>query len=377
MIIILVQLIFFILKHGKYQYSLSYTKKTKITSYNDMQVLNVQLMFGNNENNLENRTLEICIDDKYPLEFSITNARYDINSFEQNSVAKLQLKSISPTTNSINFNDEYKVDLYLKFPLNTFDTSDEVIDLTFEEYNTEINNSNIEFVSSSQFKEDIEEKELSDKIFLIVISIIISIFILRHFDMSIIHNSFVDKCLKEGIIYRDGWKVTRYDVRGPVKIVKTYRFAETKAPNAKDYLYYRKDKYSPKEIYEIVTGKELLSYQITTYKERVKAEINKDYIKYHSLDEALRNDMPNKPEYKIIWLNQKIYYLQKIIAKGPEQSEQSWHGPYGWRYHSTEEDIREFEYTKQELTNCKTELYSLKLKASNNEKNEWYWNETF
>ena len=39
--------------------------------------------------------------------------------------------------------------------------------------------------------------------------------------------------------------------------------------------------------------------------------------------------------------------------------------------------FRKFEYTKQELTNCKTELYSLKLKASNNEKNEWYWNETF
>lgn len=342
-----------------------------------MQVLSAELMFGNNEKNLEDRTIEIHIDDKYPLEFYITNATYDISSFEQNSVAKMQLKSITPTTNKINFNDEYKVDLYLKFPLNTFATSDEVVDLTFEEYNTATNNSNIKFVSSSQNQKKIEENILSNKIFIIIISIIITILILRHFDMSIIHNSFIDKCLKAGIIYRDGWKVTRYDIGSPFKIVKTYRFAETKDANAKDYSYYRKDKYSPKEIYEIVNGKDLLNFQITTYKERVKTEINKEYIKYHSLDEALRNNMPNKLEYKVIWLNQKICYLQQTVAKGPEQSGETWHGPYGWRYHSTEEDITRFEYTKQELTNCKTELYSLKLKASNNEKNEWYWNETF
>lgn len=343
-----------------------------------MQVLELELSFGEDESDMGQKTIDLRVDDIYPLQFSIINANYKINSFEQKSIAQLQLNSITPTYDNKYYTGcEYKVDLYLKFPLNTFDTTDEVVDLTFEEYNTEMNNPNIEFVSPSQFKEDMEEKELSNEIFIVVISIIISIFILRHFDMSILHNSCVNKCLKKGIIYRDGWKVTRYDIKSPIKIVKTYRFAETKDPNAKDYLYYRKDKYSPKEIYEIVTGKELLSYQITTYKERVKAEINKNYIMHHSLDEALRNDMPNKPEYKIIWLNQKIYYLQKIIAKGPEQSEQTWHGPYGWHYHSTEEDIRKFEYTKQELTNCKTELYSLKLKASNNEKNEWYWNETF
>ena len=347
-----------------------------------MQVLNLELTFGQNEANVENRILEINIDDKCPLQFSIINADYEISSFEQNLNVKLKLKNLKsretdPVYTYRNTTFKYIVNLYLKFPLNTFDKSDEVVDLTFEEYNTATNNSNIKFVSPSQIKENKEEKVLSDKIFIVVISIIISVFILRHFDMSIIHNSCVDKCLKKGIIYRDGWAIKRYEIKGPIKIVKTYRFAETKDPNAKDYLHYRRDKYSPKQIYEIVTGKELLSYQITTYKERVKAEINKNYINYHSLDEALKNDMPDKPEYKVIWLNQKIYDLQQIVANGPEQSGESWHGPYGWHYHSTEEDIRRFEYTKQELANCKTELYSLKLKASNKEKNEWYWNETF
>ena len=246
-----------------------------------MQVLNLELTFGQNEANVENRILEINIDDKCPLQFSIINADYEISSFEQNLNVKLKLKNLKsretdPVYTYRNTTFKYIVNLYLKFPLNTFDKSDEVVDLTFEEYNTATNNSNIKFVSPSQIKENKEEKVLSDKIFIVVISIIISVFILRHFDMSIIHNSCVDKCLKKGIIYRDGWAIKRYEIKGPIKIVKTYRFAETKDPNAKDYLHYRRDKYSPKQIYEIVTGKELLSYQITTYKERVKAEINKN-----------------------------------------------------------------------------------------------------
>lgn len=142
-----------------------------------MQVLNVELMFGDNETNIENRTLEIHIDDKYPLEFSIINARYDISSFEQNSVAKLQLKSISSTTNPINFNHEYKVYLYLKFPLNTFATNDKIVDLTFDEYNTATKNYNIEFTSLSQIEEKKIRDEENNKIFRNILIIIISVFV--------------------------------------------------------------------------------------------------------------------------------------------------------------------------------------------------------
>ena len=340
-----------------------------------MQVLEIVLMFGNNEINLENRTLEIHIDDKYPLEFSITNVGYDISSFEQNSVAKMQLKSITPTYNSYSTTPEYIVDLYLKFPLNTFVTNDKIVDLTFEEYNIETKNDNIEFISSAQIKEKVKEKEQTDKIFIIIASIIIAMVILRHFDMSIIYNSSIKKYLKEGIIYQDGCKITRYDVRGPVKFVKAYRFTETRDGKEKDYLYYRKDKYSPKEIYEIVNGKELTSFQITTYKERVKKEINQKYIKSYSLIMALEDGMPNKLEYKVIWLRQKIYYLQQSIAKGPEKSLQTWHGPYGWKYESTVSDMREFENLERKLRDCRMELHNLEMQKSDDNKNEWYWNE--
>ena len=142
-----------------------------------MQVLNLELTFGQNEANVENRILEINIDDKCPLQFSIINADYEISSFEQNLNVKLKLKNLKsretdPVYTYRNTTFKYIVNLYLKFPLNTFDKSDEVVDLTFEEYNTATNNSNIKFVSPSQIKENKEEKVLSDKIFIVVISII-------------------------------------------------------------------------------------------------------------------------------------------------------------------------------------------------------------
>ena len=247
--------------------------------------------------------------------------------------------------------------------------------MTFEEYNKELKRNNIKFISEQQEKEQVAKNEQTNIHFEIIVIIIIFIFILRHFDNSIIYKSCVKKCLKEGIICRDGWKITRYDVGGPLKIVKAYRFTETKDGNAKDYLYYRNDKYSPQEIYNIVNGKEITSFQITTYKVRVKTEIERKYIRYTSLTGALNNGMPNKIEYKVIWLRQKIYDIERCIAKGPEQSEQTWHGPYGWRYNSTSEDIRNFNNLERELRNYKTELYNLEQQKLDDEKNAWYWYE--
>lgn len=341
-----------------------------------MQVLEVELTFDANEANMENRTLDISVDDKYTLQFSIVNAKYNINSFEQKTKAKLQLKSITPTYNNEYYTGcAYNIHLYFKFPTNTFPTNDKIINLTFDEYNTKTKNDNIEFISSTQIKEQREEKEQTDKSFRIIVIIIICIFILRHFTSSIIYNSCVKKCLKEGVIYHDGWKTTRYDVRGPLKFVKAYRFTETEDGKAKDYLYYRNDKYSSKEIYEIVNGKELTSFQITTYKERVKQEINRKYIKSYSLAIALEDGMPDKLEYKVIWLRQKIYYLQQSIAKGPEQSLRTWHGPYGWKYESTVADMRNFENLERKLRDFKMEFHNLEKQESENNKNEWYWNE--
>lgn len=341
-----------------------------------MQVLELELTFGEDEANSDNRILDINLDNGYPLQFSIVNANYKINSFNQNSTANLQLKSITPTYNNSYYTGRaYNVNLYLKFPLGTFSKIDKNINLTFEEYNKELKRNDIKFTSEQQEKEQIAKKEQTNIHFEIIVIIIIFIFILRHFDNSIIYKSCVKKCLKEGIIYRDGWKTTRYDVGAPLKIVKAYRFTEAKDGNAKDYLYYRNDKYSPQEIYNIVNGKEITSFQITTYKVRVKTEIEKKYLRYTSLEGALNNGMPNKIEYKVIWLRQKIYDLQRCIAKGPEQSEQTWHGPYGWRYNSTAEDIRNFNNLERELGSYKTELYNLEQQKSDNEKNAWYWSE--
>ena len=345
-----------------------------------MQVLDVELTFGEDEANIENRNLDIRVDDKYPLQFSIVNANYKINSFEQNSNAKLQLQSITPTYGNKYYTGcAYNVNLYFKFPLNTFSTSDKTVNLTFDEYNKEMNNYNIEFISTSVIKEQMEEKEQTEQIFKIIVIIIIVILIFRHFDISIIskYKRCVKKCLKEGIIYRDGWKMTSYNVGGPLKLVKTYRFSEAKDGSAKDYLYYRNDKYSPQEIYEIVNGKELLSFQITTYKERVKNEINQKYINSFSLTMALENGMPDKLEYKVIWLRQKIYCLQQSIAKGPERSLKTWHGPYGWQYDSTVADMRNFEKLERKLRDNIMELHNLETQQSDSEKNEWYWYETF
>lgn len=343
-----------------------------------MQVLDVKLTFGEDEANMESRTLDISVDNKYPLQFSIANAKYDINSFEQNTKARLQLKSITPTySNEYYTGCAYNVHLYFKFPPNTFPTSDKNINLTFEEYNKKINNSDIEFISETKEKEKIEKKEQTDKNFSIIIVIIIGILILRHFDLSVTYKSCVKKCLKEGIIYHDGWKMTRYNIDGPLKFVKTYRFTESKEGNEKDYLYYRKDRYSPEEIYRIVNGKEIFSYQITTYKERVKREVYEKYIKYSTLAEAVKYGMPDKLEYTVIWLRQKIYYLKQSIAKGPKQSGKSWHGPYGWQYHSTEEDISNFTKLKQELKNCNVELHNLEMQKNDSNKNQWYWIEIF
>lgn len=97
--------------------------------------------------------------------------------------------------------------------------------------------------------------------------------------------------------------------------MKTYRFTEVKDGNAKDYLYYRRDKYSPKEIYEIVNGKDIMSYQITTHKERVKNEIYENYIRYSYLAEAIEYSMPNNLEYKVTWLHQKLQKYYKNITK--------------------------------------------------------------
>lgn len=138
-----------------------------------MQVLNLELTFGNNEIYMEDRTLEIHIDDKYPLQFSIINARYDISSFEENSVAKLQLKSISPIYDTYSTTPQYKVNLYLKFPLNTFATSDKVVGLTFDEYNTATKNYNIEFTSLSQIEENKETDENFKNIAIIIFSVFI------------------------------------------------------------------------------------------------------------------------------------------------------------------------------------------------------------
>lgn len=336
---------------GKYQYLLSYTKKANITSYKDMQILYTELMFGKNEINLNNRTLEIQIDNNYPLELSIDKAIYDVKSFEQDSKVKLQMNSV-----------EGKVDLYFKFPLNTFSINDENIDLTFDEYNKETKGYNIEFISSSQLKKNSEQNDNVIIIFVIIIIIIIlkNIDISSIIDMfSIKYNRCVKKYLKKGIIYRDG--------------LMKYRFRETSDGNEKDFGYYRKSKYTPKEIYEIVNGKEIMSFEIITHKKRVIEEIRNNYIKYNSLLIAIEFGMPDKLEYKVTWLHQKIYCLEEDIAKGPKHSEQSWHGPYGWQYHSTEKDIMEFNKLKQELKNCKIELYDLEMKKNDNNKDEWYW----
>ena len=343
-----------------------------------MQVLNLKLIFGENESNIENRILEISIDDKFPLQFSVINADYKITSFDQNSTAKLQLKSFQSrdtepvyTYGSSTF--KYVVDLYFKFPLNTFATNNKTVDLTFDEYNKVANNINIEFVSQSQFKEKIEENEQNDKIIRIVLIIIVFIFVLSHFSLSITYNSCVRKCLRDGIIYQDGWKITHYEVYGPLKFVRAYRFADAKDGDAKDYLYYRRDKYSPQEIYNIVTGKEITSYQIKTYKERVKTEISQKYMRYSLVIDALDHGMPDKMEYRVLWLRQKIYNLEMLIARGPEQSVQTWHGPYGWSYSSSPEDISAFNGLNADVAFYTTELYNLQSQCSDDERNAWYW----
>ena len=135
-----------------------------------MQVLELELTFGADEANIEKRFLDISIDEKYPLEFSIINAGYNINSFEQNTNAKLQLKTITPTYNNIYYTGcAYNVYLYFKFPINTFPTSDKNINLTFEEYNKELNNKDIKFISVSQTEEE------TDNSFLIIAITIVGI----------------------------------------------------------------------------------------------------------------------------------------------------------------------------------------------------------
>ncbi len=118
-----------------------------------MQVLELELTFGEDESNIGQKTIDLRVDDKYPLQFSIMNANYKINSFEQKSIVQLQLNSITPTYDNKYYTGcEYNVNLYLKFPLNTFPTNNKVVDLTFDEYNSETNKHKIEFISLSQFE---------------------------------------------------------------------------------------------------------------------------------------------------------------------------------------------------------------------------------
>ena len=68
-----------------------------------MQVLNLALLFGNDEANIANRILEIHINDNFPLEFSISNASYEISSFEQKSDAVIKIQHLYSSTNPINY----------------------------------------------------------------------------------------------------------------------------------------------------------------------------------------------------------------------------------------------------------------------------------
>ena len=252
-----------------------------------MQVLEVELTFGADEANIEKRILDIRVDNGYPLEFSIVNAGYDINSFEQNTNAKLQLKNIMPTYNNSYYTGcAYNVYLYFKFPLNTFLTSDKNINSTFDEYNTKITNDNIEFISSMKIKEQREKKEQTD-------------------------NSFT-------------------------KIAIT-----------------------------VIVILALIGYVIIEYKKKVIIAVQYEYLKYDSLESALSNGMPNTIKYKIEWLKRKIYELQQRIEKGPERSNRTWHGPYGWEYESTKYDKEKFYDLKRKLNNLKKQLYDLEMKKSN------------
>ncbi|MBQ9297752.1 MAG: restriction endonuclease [Clostridia bacterium] len=150
-----------------------------------MQVLTLSLKFGNNETKAENRTLEIHINDKYPLEFSIINASYNIDSFEKSN-AKLKINSINHTVNRIDYSNDYIVNLYLKFPLNTFAVNDEIVDLTFDEYNKETNNYGIEFTSLSKIEEKNLKKAENDKIFQKILIVIVIIFAFKKIIIPII-----------------------------------------------------------------------------------------------------------------------------------------------------------------------------------------------
>lgn len=274
-----------------------------------MQVLELELTFGEDESNIGQKTIDLRVDDKYPLQFSIMNANYKINSFEQKSIVQLQLNSITPTYDNKYYTGcEYNVNLYLKFPLNTFPTNNKVVDLTFDEYNSETNKHKIEFISLSQFEKN-EHKKENDKSYIIMIVIVIAIFIF------------------------------------------TYLVQKTNGVKSKK------------------------KYQFQQYKSQVRHKIRIEYIRYNTLEDALKNGMPDKAEYKVIWLRQKTGDLHYILSRGPNKSERTWHGPYGWSYHSTAEDIRKFKSTEQEYRICEQKLHSMELQQSADEKDKWYWKE--
>lgn len=275
-----------------------------------MQVLELELTFGEDESNIGQKTIDLRVDDKYPLQFSIMNANYKINSFEQKSNVQLQLNSITPTYDNKYYTGcEYNVNLYLKFPLNTFPTNNKVVDLTFDEYNSAIKKHKIEFISLSQFEEKNENKKENDKSYIIVIAIVIAVFIFTYLVQKI------------------------YDAKSKKK------------------------------------------YQFEQYKSQVRRKIRIEYIRYNTLEDALKNGMPDKIEYKVIWLRQKTGDLHYILSRGPNKSERTWHGPYGWSYHSTAEDIRKFKATEQEYRICEQKLHSMELQQSADEKDKWYWKE--
>lgn len=118
------------------------------------------------------------------------------------------------------------------------------------------------------------------------------------------------------------------------------------------------------------------SAQFMPYKEKVKTEVD-EYIKSESLTMALSTGMPDKLEYKVIWLRKKIYYLQQKLRRGPERSLRTWHGPYGWQYESTILDKHKHAECSLELKKLKEELHNLEIQKSDSNKDEWYWNETF
>lgn len=271
--------------------------------------MKVELTFGDNEANMENRTLDISVDSRYPLQFSIINGNYKINSFEQKSNAKLQLKSITPTYNNNYYTGyEYNIYLYLKFPLNTFERNDEVVDLTFDEYNKATKSNNVEFTSLSKIEEKHEEDIKTNKTIKNIIIVIICAVIIKKLIIAIIQ--YMIKAKEREISFlRDEWeKIIIYETDIEIDYPKTYR--EERLPGIKNIIF---QKYKD-ELEQIITEMQktlVIQKKFRILKQKAVQIMEVAKIEFKDLEESER---PIREQYRQLEIL-KQQELQRIEGK--------------------------------------------------------------